>query len=75
MIMDAEFYTAFGRLEGKVDALMTMLNTQTKKQEALERRVAVLETWKARSMGLFAAAAALSGGSLAAYLKTILGGP
>ena len=50
---DLVLHRSFGRLEGKVDALLTML-----KEQSHETRISSLEKWRTRSTAWLAGASA-----------------
>jgi len=60
-----------GRMDGKLDLLLTRHDQHERRLEALEVRTAQLEGWKNRAVGWLAALAALAGGG-AATLTSLL---
>lgn len=59
--MNEEILLALGRLEGKVDAMMTSLRVQEQELKVLEKRIRDLENSRAWMLGAAAVIAAIAG--------------
>lgn len=59
--MNEEILLALGRLEGKVDAMMTSLRVQEQELKVLEKRIRELENSRAWMLGAAAVIAAIAG--------------
>jgi len=67
---EEQILRAFGRLEGKVDAVKETVDRLDKKDEDLDSRIKSLETTKAWGKGIIAAVAA----AWAFIIKMLIGG-
>lgn len=67
-VADSELYNAIGRVEGKVDLLLSQRLEDAEERRALEGRVRALENWKWLVMG---GASVL--GLVAGFLSRLLG--
>lgn len=68
---DNDLYQGFGRVEGKVDSILTLLAGLAARVDALELRVGVLEKWQAYVIG----AGTVIGAGLALAWQAIFGAP
>lgn len=59
--MNEEILLALGRLEGKVDAMMTSLRVQEQELKVLEKRIRELENSRAWMLGAAAVISAIAG--------------
>lgn len=59
--MNEEILLALGRLEGKVDAMMTSLRIQEQELKTLEKRIRELEQSRAWMLGAAAVISAIAG--------------
>jgi hypothetical protein len=59
--VNEEILLALGRLEGKVDAMMTSLRVQEQELKVLEKRIRELENSRAWMLGAAAVIAAIAG--------------
>lgn len=59
--MNEEILLALGRLEGKVDAMMTSLRLQEQELKSLDKRIRELEQSKAWMLGAAAVISTLTG--------------
>lgn len=59
--MNEEILLALGRLEGKVDAMMTSLRVQEQELKTLEKRIRELEQSRAWMLGAAAVISAIAG--------------
>lgn len=59
--MNEEVLIALGRLEGKVDAMMTSLRVQEQELKVLDKRIRELENSRAWMLGAAAVIAMISG--------------
>lgn len=59
--MNEEILLALGRLEGKVDAMMSSLRVQEQELKTLEKRIRELEQSRAWMLGAAGVIAAISG--------------
>lgn len=64
----------FGRMEGKIDALLSAASRSEKRMDDYEGRLDSLETWRIRLTALYAGAVGALGalGSVVAYVLHLL---
>lgn len=60
-----------GRMDGKLDLLLTRHDQHERQLQNLERRIRALEAWKSKAVGWLAAAGA-AGGAATAQLPALL---
>lgn len=68
---ESQLFLFLGRLEGKVDALLSNQTRQDKRQEEFDVRLTVLETFKARGTGVLRTMHVVWGGIAALALALL----
>lgn len=71
--MDADLGRSLGRIEGKVDMLLSALRESDKRAVQLEQRVRENEHWRSRVAGMATAVSALVASAVTFILKALAG--